>query len=93
MERGTMIHAKAENFVNGKIKGMPKELENFSNEFKFLKKEFNKGNGYCEPDISTNIDGSPTKMKQSNYFVGFADFFHAPKNDTFTISKCNQRGL
>ena len=79
LERGLDIHAKAENFVNGKITGMPKELEKFATEFKALKREFKRGHGYCEPDISTNMDGSPAKMKTTDYFIGFADFFHAPK--------------
>lgn len=78
MIRGEDIHKKAENYVNGKIKGLPKELNNFSQEFQNLRREFKKGNGFCEPDISTNIDGTPATRKTTNYFIGFADFFHKP---------------
>ena len=85
LERGLAIHAKAENFVNGKIKGMPKELLKFSDEFKALKKEFKKKHGYCEPDISTNTDGSPATRETTNYFIGFADFFHSPPKDNLTV--------
>ena len=85
LQRGIDIHAKAENFVNGKITGMPKELEKFSNEFKALKREFKKKRGYCEPDISTNMDGTPAEMKTTNYFIGFADFFHNPPKDDLTV--------
>lgn len=85
LERGLDIHAKAENFVNGKIKGMPKELEKFAPEFKALKREFKKKHGYCEPDISTNKDGSPAKMKTTDYFIGFADFFHKPPKNVCTV--------
>lgn len=38
MERGTMIHAKAEEFLLGNIRGMPDELARFEREFKSLKK-------------------------------------------------------
>ena len=34
MERGLDIHKKAENFVNGKITGMPNELGYFASEFR-----------------------------------------------------------
>ena len=85
MERGTMIHAKAENFVNGKIKGLPKELLKFAPEFKALKKEFNKGIGFCEPDISMNYDLTPSNRKKSDWFVGFADFAHFGKEELTVI--------
>jgi len=76
MIRGLDIHAKAENFVNGKIKGLPDSLLNFKDEFKSLKREFNKGSGYCEPDISMNMDHTPSNRSASDWFVGFADFAH-----------------
>lgn len=79
MERGTMIHAKAENFVNGKIKGMPDELTNFKKEFMSLRREYKKGNGLTEPDISMNLDHSPSSKFESDWFVGFADFDHYVK--------------
>ena len=85
LERGLDIHAKAENFVNGKIKGLPKELENFATEFKNLKRLFKKGYGKCEPDISTNKDGSPATMKTTDYFIGFADFDFKPPEPTQTV--------
>ena len=78
LERGLDIHAKAENYVNGLITSMPKELEKFAAEFKALKREYKKGDGFCEPDISTNKDGSSAKMKTTDYFIGFADYFHRP---------------
>ena len=76
MIRGLNIHAKAENFVNGKINGLPNELNNFKSEFLNLKKEFKKGNGFTEPDISMNLDHTPSTKFESNWFVGFADFAH-----------------
>lgn len=76
MERGTMIHKKAENFVNGKINGLPKELKNFKKEFLSLRREYKKGNGFTEPDISMNRDHSPSTKFESDWFVGFADFAH-----------------
>lgn len=38
-ERGVEIHKKAEEFVKGNIKGMPKELSKFNVEFNALKKQ------------------------------------------------------
>ena len=38
MERGNAIHAKAEQYVKGNIKGVPKELSCFKAEFNNLKK-------------------------------------------------------
>jgi len=85
LERGLDIHAKAENFVNGKITGLPKELDNFAREFKALKREFNKKHGYCEPDISVDSKGKKSTKAKSDYFVGFADFFHNPPKDILTV--------
>ncbi len=36
-QRGLVAHAKAESFVQGNIRGMPKELLNFSSEFRSIK--------------------------------------------------------
>jgi len=85
MIRGNDIHKKAENYVNGKITGMPKELINFDPEFKALRREFKKGNGFCEPDISTNKNGTRSTRKETDYFVGFADFFHHPDGEIPTV--------
>lgn len=38
MIKGSVVHALAENFNNGKLKLLPAELETFSDEFKVLKK-------------------------------------------------------
>jgi len=76
LERGLDIHKKAENYVIGDIKGMPKELENFASEFKVLKKEFKKGVGFCEPDISFTSAHEPSSKFKTDYFIGFADFAH-----------------
>jgi len=85
LERGLDIHAKAENFVNGKITSLPKELVKFTPEFRALKREFKKKYGYCEPDISTNDDGTPSTRDDTNYFIGFADFFHNPPKNILTV--------
>lgn len=37
-QRGLIAHAKAESFVNGNIRGMPKELAKLRNEFRNVKK-------------------------------------------------------
>lgn len=39
MERGTMIHLKAEHFLKGDITGMPKELKKLSDVYRGLKKQ------------------------------------------------------
>lgn len=54
MERGIMVHAKAENVVNGTIKGIPKELKNFSGEFKNLARMYKRKDVVvlCEKDIA-----------------------------------------
>jgi len=76
MARGLDIHKKAENFVNGKITGFPDVLKQFKPEFLQLRKEFKKKKGFCEPDISMNLDGTPATMETTDYFVGFADYAH-----------------
>lgn len=38
MERGTMIHSKAEQFLKGNITGMPKELKKLSAEYQAMKR-------------------------------------------------------
>ena len=85
MIRGLDIHAKAENFVNGKIKGLPNELGYFANEFKALKKEYNKDLGYTEPDISMNKDLTPSNKFDSDWFIGFADFAHFGEDELTVI--------
>lgn len=42
MERGSEIHDKAEAYIKGKIKRIPKELKEFEDEFKKLKNLFDK---------------------------------------------------
>lgn len=83
MERGLDIHKKAENFVNGKIKGLPNELKKFATEFKVLKREYKKGKGYTEPDISMNYNRTASNKKDTNYFIGFADYAHI--TDSLTV--------
>ena len=55
--RGSMIHAKAEQFVNGKIKGMPDELKQFNHEFREIKRL----------QASTELDLSVTKAWQPSF--------------------------
>ena len=71
MERGKDVHAKAENFVNGKITGLPKDLINFKKEFMNLKREFKKEKGYTEPDISMNFDYTPSTKKATSSPTSF----------------------
>lgn len=42
MERGTEIHNKAEFYIKGKIGRLPKELKEFANLFKWLRKQYKK---------------------------------------------------
>ena len=62
LERGNILHAKAEQFVKGNIKGMPKELSSFQNELKELKR-------LCadtELDLSFTQNWAPTHGKDWN---------------------------
>lgn len=76
LERGIAIHKKAENFVKGKITGLPSELKNFTTEFKTLRREYRRGRGRTEPDISMNRDRTASNRKDTDYFIGFADYAH-----------------
>jgi len=80
MERGLDIHKKAENYVNGKITGLPNELVKFKDEFISLKKEYKAGNGFTEPDVSYNSIGKRSNGKMTDYFIGYADFLHFEGN-------------
>ena len=91
LERGIDIHKKAENYVNGKIKGMPRELEKFSDEFKQLRKEFKKGVGFCEPDVSLNEDLTLSSKFKTNWFIGFLDFAHVAKELTVIDYKTGKK--
>lgn len=51
MARGAAIHAKAEDYIKGKIRAMPVELKLFADTFKFLKTQYKKSiNGMCVED-------------------------------------------
>jgi len=76
LERGIDIHKKAENFVNGAITSLPNELGYFASEFKALRKEFKKGVGFCEPDVSLNQDLTLSSKFKTDWFIGFLDFAH-----------------
>lgn len=76
LARGIDIHKKAENYVNGTIKGVPNELVAFTDEFKKLRKEYKAGRGYCEPDISYDSNLKPATRFTTDFFVGFADYAH-----------------
>ncbi len=80
LDRGLDIHKKAENYVNGIIKSMPKELLKFESEFKYLKRDYKKGNGKTEPDISVNLNGSQATMRTTDYFIGFGDYLSFSDN-------------
>lgn len=61
-ERGNILHAKAEQFVKGTIRGMPKELRSFGNELRELKR-------LCadtELDLSVTKDWQPSHTKDWN---------------------------
>lgn len=73
MERGLDIHKKAENYVNGKITGMPKCLLNFKKEFVALRRAYKKGWCSTEPDISMSSNLKPSTSKKTDFFIGFAD--------------------
>lgn len=76
LERGLAIHAKAEEFVKGNITGFPDELKNFKKEFQTLKREFKKGNGFTEPDISLTKNFEASSKFKTDWFIGFADYAH-----------------
>ena len=56
MQRGTMIHTLAENYVKGKIKVLPKELKNFEEEFGVLKT----GKALAEGEWAFDRNWNPT---------------------------------
>ena len=60
--RGLETHSKAEYLLKGKIKGMPKELQNFALEFKELKRL----GAEAESDLSITKDMEPTHAKDWN---------------------------
>jgi len=74
MERGLKIHALAENFIIGKITGLPDALNKFKPEFITMRNLARKGTGFAEPDLSFNNDGTRSYREKSDYFVGFLDF-------------------
>ena len=81
LERGNILHAKAEQFVKGNIKGMPKELSSFQNELKELKRLC--ADKELERDVGTVIDYKTGKIyphheEQGNLY-GLATFIHFPK--------------
>lgn len=85
LERGKDIHAKAERFVMGEIRGIPNELANFYNEFNALKRFFKKGEGFTEIDLSLDSSWQPSSMKETDYFIGFADYVHFPQSNVATV--------
>lgn len=74
-DRGTMIHKKAENVVNGKIKGMPKELIKFKDEIRNLKRLYKNELVSLEADISVDHNWQPCKYNDWDkvYVIGYAD--------------------
>jgi len=58
-DRGTILHAKAESFILGRIKGMPKELKPFSSELKYLRDSM----ADVEVDLSVTRAWEPTHTK------------------------------
>lgn len=91
LERGLDIHKKAENFVKGIIKGLPNELTHFSNEFKNLKKEYNAGHGFTEPDISLTKNFEASTKFETDWFIGFADYAHFSEELTVIDYKTGKR--
>ena len=71
MQRGLKIHALSENFIIGKITGLPDALNKFNPEFSTMRKLANTVTGFAAPDLSFTKDGTPSNRKQSDYFVGF----------------------
>jgi len=61
-ERGNVLHAKAEQMVRGKLKGIPKELKVFGHELK----ELRKAKALTEVDLSVTRDWSPTTYDDWN---------------------------
>lgn len=74
LDNGLRIHKLAEDYVKGKIKRLPKELDNFEDEFKSLKKLYKQEKGFTEPDISITESLESSKMEDTDWFIGFADF-------------------
>ena len=69
--RGGVIHAKAEQFVKGNIKGVPKELKQFRAEFNEIKRLC----AETEVDVSVTKAWTPTHTKDWNgvWCRGFID--------------------
>lgn len=59
-ERGIDIHKKAQNYVEGKIKGIPKELAKFTDEFKIVKAE----EGLSELKLAVDRDWKPVPWEK-----------------------------
>lgn len=71
MERGLLVHKKAEYFVKGKITGMPKELKSFGAELKELRKR----KALTEIDLAVTSSWKPTTYNDWNkvWCRGYAD--------------------
>lgn len=61
-ERGSILHAKAEQVVRGAIKGIPKDLKPFAQELKELRRAM----ADTEVDIAVTRDWSPTTYDDWN---------------------------
>lgn len=58
-ERGTQIHQLAEDYVNGSITSLPKELAKFENQFEELASLFKEGKAELEGEWGFDLDWSP----------------------------------
>ena len=76
MDRGIDIHKKAEGYVDGTIIGMPDALKNFKSEFMHIRREYKKGKGFTEPDISLTAKLEASTKFETDWFIGFADYAH-----------------
>lgn len=65
-ERGTQIHQLAEDFVNGLIPDLPKELIKMASDFDWLRKEYVAGKVLIEDEWAFNTDWDNEDWKSSN---------------------------
>jgi len=78
MSRGSAIHKKAENWVNGMFNNMPEELNNYRREFRALLKE----SPVCEEQWAFTKDWHPTGWFDKDCWVRVMVDVHAGNSES-----------
>lgn len=66
MERGNKIHKMAEDYVQGEILDLPKELSKFQDKFEWLREEYLEGNVTIEHNWGFDKDWNPVSWRDKN---------------------------